>query len=474
MSFWNGIKRALGFSGGEDEEDEEYDASVPTYAVVKTPEDNDDADIDPDCRLERRPRKKSQESVMTSSSDESTPSVKATSEAVSATSADSASQPVLSDESLPDDLFDAVIQLFNSTMPEFVATSLSEQSQRKYIYDHISESLRRRIANLTPATPAAIADVATAEQLDDANRHLAEAREEADRLRDELKKARSGADRQKRALTDRINDLDRQLTKLRSEKERILTSRKGENWVDKSVVEEKDGMIKQLEEQIAALKADVEKERTLKEQLEVKAAMTDTMINNLQGEAAKAREELQTANENLAVAAEIQEKLELFEQVKERKDAKIAELNAKVKSLKEELERMRGMLTGDADTVDSLRTENASLRRTIETNLYNQANSELKLRNEIKDLKARLEKAEAEIAAASASPSLMEEQPAVSAPQQRRRRGRPRKQQPLDDALDNTDWLDVPAGSRKFDPDFGYHEPPRRVVPENDAQLSLF
>lgn len=471
MSFWNGIKKALGFSAGEDEEEEEYDASVPTYAVVKASDDNDEADTDPDCRLERRPRKRNNEPAAASN-----PSGASETETVVAASADdsgSTAEAALLDEALPGDIFDAVIKLFNYEMPEFVATSLSVESQRKYIYDHISDSLRRRISNLAPSVSAVPADPAVAEQLDEATRDLAQAREEADRLRDELKKARSGADRQKRALTDRINDLDRQVTKLRSEKERILTSRKGENFVDKSVVEEKDSVISGLEAEIAALKTEVEKERTLKEQLEVKATMTDAMINDLQAEAAKAREDLQAANENLAVAAEIQEKLDLFEQVKERKDAKIAELNAKVKSLKEELEKMRGMLTGDADTVDSLRTENASLRRTIETNLYNQANSELKLRNEIKELKVRLEKAEESLAAASEAPSLLSsEQP--SAAQQRRRRGRPRKQQTLDDGLDNTDWLDVPAGSRKFDPDFGYHEPPRRVVPENDAQLSLF
>ena len=54
-------------------------------------------------------------------------------------------------------------------------------------------------------------------------------------------------------------------------------------------------------------------------------------------------------------------------------------------------------------------------------------------------------------------------------PRQAKRRGRPRKVK-LDDELDNTDWF---AG-HKDDPDFGYHEPPRRPANDNEAQLSLF
>lgn len=467
MSFWNGLKSALGFSGTDEEDEDDYDASVPTYAVEKPAVQDDVTDTDPDCRLERRPRRKPAE-----------PEPAPQSETPAETREEKVVTPKSEGDSddLPGDIFDAVIQLFNSSMPEFVTTSLSLESQRKYIYDRIDASVRARIERLATAPSASAPSAPDAEQrkqLDIAADALSKAKEEIDRLHEEVKKVQSAADRQKRALTDRITDLDRQLSKLRHEKERILTSRKGDSLVDRSEVEAKDTQIKALEEKIASLSAAVEKERTLKEQLEMKTQMSDAMINNLQAEAAKSREELDRANADLAVATEIQEKLEMFEQVKERKDAKIAELSGRVKSLSEELEKMKGLMTGDAGTVDSLRTENASLRRTIETNLYNQANSELKLRNEIKDLKAQLDKALNQAAAASEAPSLIDEPAQGNRP--KRRRGRPRKQQqPLEDGLDNTDWLDVPAGSRKFDPDFGYHEPPRRVVPENDAQLSLF
>ncbi|MCM1519858.1 MAG: hypothetical protein NC098_03655 [Lachnoclostridium sp.] len=441
MSLWNGLKSALGFTPGDDDDEDQYDASVPTYAV-----DHSNDPVEPDDEESSiRPVKKAKPE-MQPASEKAEP------------------QPKSSDDSLPGDIFDAVIQLFNSTMPEFVTTSLSLESQRKYIYDHINKSVRRRLENLGCATPAETSQsevverlLAEKKKLEDTLREMESSGEDAQRLREELKKVQSNADRQKRALTDRITDLDNQLKAQRAEKERIVTSRRGE-----SAKEE----VEKLKAELQAAKAETERQKTLKEQLETKTSMSDTMINDLRNEVARLREDLTQANENLEIAAQIQDKIAEFEQLKERKDAKINELKAKVKSLTADLEKISSEANGGGEELDKLRSENASLRQTIETNLYNQANSELKLRNELKELTAKLTEANEKLAAATAQPALMDA-PTVDEP--KRKRGRPRKQQrPLEDGLDNTDWLDLP------DSDFGYHEPPRKHVPDNDAQLSLF
>lgn len=439
MSFWNGLKNAFGFSSTEEEDYEEYDSSVPTYAV-------------------ERPENTPDNSVQSVTEDAATPA-----------------------EDLPGDIFDAVIELFNSTMPEFVSTALNTQAQRKYIYDHISASLRARIE----AAVSGQSDVnVSAVQVDAERRQLidtlSDAKDEASSLREEMRKLRSSADRQKRALTDRITDLDRRLNEVKAEKERILTSRKPRGGADTAKIAEKDETITKLNEQVASLNArieqldaDIAKERTLKEQLEIKATMTDTMINDLRAQASQAKEELAKAESELAIAAEIQEKLELFEQIKERKDAKITELSEKIKQLTSALEKGPASSAADSDEIARLRDENASLSHTIETNLYNQANAEMKLRNEIKQLRAELEDTQTKLLTAQSAPSLIEGTPAPQP--SRRRRGRPRKsREALDGNIDSTDWLDESESSGKFAPDFGYHEPPRTIVPENDAQLSLF
>ncbi|MDE5785371.1 MAG: hypothetical protein K2H98_02465 [Duncaniella sp.] len=440
MSFWNGLKSAFGFSSTEEEDYEEYDSSVPTYAVERH-ENETDASLH----------------------------VK-----------DEKSAPAPGD--LPGDIFDAVIELFNSTMPEFVSSSLNTEAQRKYIYDHISASLRARIEAAVSGEAAALESAGLD---DDEERRqlidtLSDAKDEASSLREEMRKLRSSADRQKRALTDRITDLDRRLNEVKAEKERILTSRKPQRGDDSAKIAQQDETIARLNEQITSLNsrieqldADVEKERTLKEQLELKATMTDTMINDLRAQASQAKEELSKAEAELAIAAEIQDKLERFEQIKERKDAKINELSEKIKQLTSALESAPAAPTADSDEIARLRDENASLSHTIETNLYNQANAEMKLRNEIKQLRAELDDTLAKLQAAQSAPALIETTPAAQPP--RRRRGRPRKsREALDGNIDSTDWLDESESTGKFAPDFGYHEPPRTIVPENDAQLSLF
>lgn len=174
------------------------------------------------------------------------------------------------------------------------------------------------------------------------------------------------------------------------------------------------------------------------------------MINDLRNQAASARQELESfQQEQESSFMQIQQQLSEFEELKARKDAKIAEL----------------------------KETNASLRQTVEANLYNQANSEMKLRSEIKDLKAEIEKLTQQLNSDERNVTMnvlgeptmkLEERPAT------KRRGRPKKIR-IDSELDNTDWFAGGNSSKHGgDPDFGYHEPPRRPVNDNEAQLTLF
>lgn len=155
--------------------------------------------------------------------------------------------------------------------------------------------------------------------------------------------------------------------------------------------------------------------------------------------------------EQLQAVEHIQKELDGFEELKARKDAKIAELQE----------------------------SNASLRRTIETNLYNQANSEMRLRKQIKELQSKLDSTATAVESAPEYARPADQgleigfDDAPKAPEkqiQQRRRGRPRKVK-IDSSLDNTEWF---SESKHDDPDFGYHEPPRKPANDNEAQLSLF
>lgn len=206
--------------------------------------------------------------------------------------------------------------------------------------------------------------------------------------------------------------------------------------------------------------------------------MSDEMLNDLRNQAASARNEYEdTCRQQQLALEQIHDQVASFEQVKARLEARIIELKDALKDAKR---------NDREEQIARLNEENASLRHTIENNLYNQANSENRLRNEIKQLRRQLEEAGKAASTSSSAatygntenrPKSMSAEPSAAAyptetPPERpapRRRGRPKKVK-LDEDLDNTEWF----SGQKDATDFGYHEPPRRPSNDNAAQLSLF
>lgn len=460
------LRRAFGFSPDSEEEDEDYDPTVPTYAAGTS------ASVSPQVPT-----------AQSSPAGPKTNTAVTDSKSGAEKAPDVAASVSEGDTSLPSDLFDAVIGIFNEAQPDFVKKCLDTEAQRRYVMDSIDCKLRERAEKAMRSSAVRWEQEKTAlekriAELEGDDNAMAVLRKENHRLQ-------LSVDRQKRALLDRINDLEAQLAKQNEEKERFYSRRKPDSAMEeelrqaKSRVGELEAQLAALEsaeaenksaeaaavesdaeaqQKIAELTAECEKLReeasrqsTLREQLEVKTAMSDKMINDLRSQAASARTELEKMQEEQEkVVEQIQKDLEGFEDLKARKDARIAELQE----------------------------SNTSLRRTIETNLYNQANSEMRLRKEVKELQAELDRVKKSAAeSAGNGADAVAENPAAEAESARpaeksasRRRGRPRKVR-IDSDLDNTDWF---SGGKHDDPDFGYHEPPRRPTNDNEAQLSLF
>lgn len=458
MSILTTLRRAFGFAPDTEEEEGEYDPTVPTYAVGK----------------EESAKPEPTQTPTPASEDKRPPQFSGEAPRVN--------EAAVTDEKLPADIFDAVIEIFNRTQPEFVRECLNVEAQRQYILNSLSENLRKRVSIAISSSNSRWEH--EKEMLEKKISELEGDDNEVARLRKDNHRLQLSVDRQKRALLDRINDLESQVVRYSEEKERLF-SRKLKP--DSESMAKTDLRIKEIEtkytEELAnlqrekaelgaeceKLREEVKRQTILKEQLEVKTSMSDNMINDLRNQAASARNELEKMqHEQETVMVQIQEQLDSFEQLKARKDSKIIELQE----------------------------SNASLRKTIETNLYNQANSEMRLRSEIKELKSELARLNAvpreqpapEVieAASGTAPVPSSALPAPHPPvdelvsmsddalvkeQKPRRRGRPKKVK-ADSELDSTEWF---AGSSKNDdPDFGYHEPPHRPVNDNEAQLSLF
>lgn len=503
MSFWKGVLNVFGFGGDNDEDEEEYDSSLPTYAAqprsVTTTAITKPAATPASATHTRETETPEPETEPHDSSEDNAPATQQ--------NVDKAAEPTVADPDLPGDLFDALIEQFNAAQPDFISKCLSTDAQRAYLLNALSDSLKQRLNNTGLKIASAnnhADDSAERERLQRRITSLEADVKASDSLRQENRKLQLSIERQKRALLDRINDLEAQVAKSHAEKEKFFSDKR--NPADAALIDSTNARVKELEQslseresKIKELTDSIEKlgtaseelsktlaerdkqiadEASLREQLEVKNRMSDEMLNDLRNQAASARNEYEeTCRQQQLALEQIHDQVASFEQVKARLEARIIELKDALKDAKR---------NDREEQIARLNEENASLRHTIENNLYNQANSENRLRNEIKQLRRQLE--EAGKAAATSSPAApygntesrpksMSAEPSAAAyptetPPERpapRRRGRPKKVK-LDEDLDNTEWF----SGQKDTPDFGYHEPPRRPSNDNAAQLSLF
>jgi hypothetical protein len=503
MSFWKGVLNVFGFGGDNDEDEEEYDSSLPTYAAqprsVTTTAITKPAATPVSATHTRETETPEPETEPHDSSEDNAPATQQ--------NVDKAAEPTVADPDLPGDLFDALIEQFNAAQPDFISKCLSTDAQRAYLLNSLSDSLKQRLNN----TGLKIASAKN--QADDSAEHerlqrritSLEADVKAnDSLRQENRKLQLSIERQKRALLDRINDLEAQVAKSHAEKEKFFSDKR--NPADAALIDSTNARVKELEQslseresKIKELTGTIEKlgtaseelsktlaerdkqiadEASLREQLEVKNRMSDEMLNDLRNQAASARNEYEdTCRQQQLALEQIHDQVASFEQVKARLEARIIELKDALKDAKR---------NDREEQIARLNEENASLRHTIENNLYNQANSENRLRNEIKQLRRQLEEAGKAASTSSSAATYgntenrhksMSAEPSAAAyptetPPERpapRRRGRPKKVK-LDEDLDNTEWF----SGQKDATDFGYHEPPRRPSNDNAAQLSLF
>lgn len=555
MGLFNAIKRAFGFSDEDSLYTEEYDASTAIYAA-DSPQEETPAVEPPTPPVFRKADTPAtcveNADTLTAGNDAHEGESDACAEQEKNPScpeetagdhhaAGGKRQVACSIESLPADLFDAVIELFNDFQPEFVRQCLSVEKERQFIMASLAERLES-------VTPAPAVDEASAERIAELESIVA-ARDhtinEDRRYRDSLERQKAnllehiealeGSAQRQRALALKPLDETPQLAETEAETEAAAAAEKAPEAIVETAPQTPEAIAEPEEsEEVKQLKAEVERQTAMREQLELKSRMADKMLTDLRNTAAASRRELEEARaaheaelaaittEHQSALAEIEREqneaaqnilaqLSEFEGVKNRLESRIAELK---ESLKTERERAK-----------RLSDEVGSLRSTIETNLYNQANSEMRLRSEIKQLRSQIapaasaadalasdgeaiyqkisEAARDRRAAATKTPEVTVSTPdpddagqtpdapepvtitaepvrpdaepdetAVLSPEPpKRRRGRPRKHE-YETELDNPTGF-MPGG-RKDDPEFGYHEPPRRPTNDSAAQLSLF
>ena len=365
-------------------------------------------------------------------------------------------------------IFDGAVAIFNEALPGFISSTSDPKAQSAKLAEAIDKGVDDYLnslmlmaeqyaeAKLKNATESAKRE---SEKLK-ADMHLIE------QQRSSLREQQLSADRRRRALADRVNDLEAQLAKAEAEREqfelenRSLLNKLKVADIQPGVVDEMTRKIETLKAQLAAggnapqeATADPQELAEAREKADALAAeladlktqqeMTQTMYNDLQNNyaqerdgRAKAEAELAEAKKIVDSVAEIQVQMSQVEEVIRKRDERIEKLKTSNRKLREQLEQAR---------------QEAESARQLDNGLFNVSEPE-------KEYEAKPENTETE-----ADKQLKDDLSAI------------------EDEFECPDWfVSQPAPGEvspllQPDPEFGYQEPPRKPKkPESDAQLSLF
>lgn len=375
-------------------------------------------------------------------------------------------------------IFDGVIAIFNEAQPQFIRDCLDREAQRRYLYDALDSSIKQYLERVASRAreEALQANDAERRQLKADIEDLRRREQQAEQNRVEQQNKQLSAQRQQRALNQRVKDLENQVASLEAEREQFQLETK--SLLNKlKVAEVKDGDLTAQRDEIEELKKLVSAKNAENSRLDMLLAQKEEELRNALAAADEARKEAddaagaQMSEEDREMIRDITAQLDKFEEIKKAKDDKIARQADALTAKDAELSAKSATIAAQNSRIAELQRSVEELQGTIAEMRQNDA------------LAVSLQERRDLLSAVAAKPDEpVEEQPAP------KRKTRRRKAKPavsaIDDNLDSVDWLltapseENPARSQALnqspDPDFGYQPPVRKDMADNDAQLSLF
>ncbi len=469
MGLGNRLKKAFGFASADDDYSEYEDSIDDVDArTLTTPEENTLAD-----------------------------------------SPDPVEAPPSDDPQLAAEIFDTVIATFNEALPAFLRDSVDPKAQREYLYSQLQQSVRDHLARIA-ADAMRHSDAQWQQRQTSLRVELETYKDKLRRLdekQNDAKQAQLSAERQKRALSERVHDLESKVLNLEAEAEQYDLEKKSLlNKLKVAKINDDDNSA--MREEVEKLRAELEEARnaaksmtptdasTTSETAQTAAEPEIKLVDNPETErllaeaiAENARlktdasriakehtkelndayattkemeaklhialknnqelqQELDSVNEELRVAEQIQKTIEKFEDIKQRQDARIELLKKENDSLREEL----------AKAAEKEKQTPPAPRPKANTQTDN-ATSEPKAAKEgnaVLDADKNKSAADPELTFDTKASAIL-----------------------FDDAFDDTSWVSTPSTASEPRPqdEFGYKPPKKRPAPPADdatRQLSLF
>lgn len=399
-------------------------------------------------------------------------------------------QPVkqIDSTALSADIFESVVALFNESQPEFIKKCLDTDAQKAFILSNIDSAVRQRL-------DAAVENARVQGQClweEERQRlgceveNLKKEKKALEQNREESKTARLSAERQKRALTERVHDLETQILNLSAEKEQyILENRSMLNklrvayvtgGLDSEDIAEK---IAELTSRAEAAESELKAAIVRAQQAQESAAQQTN--NNADADMAAAKDEVK----NEIIAALLKKYGDLHshaDKTAKELDSALADIKS-LMTLKDEVQRVQ-------EIIDKKEARIAALKREKQQHLDSIAETGKKneeLLQETERLKEQIAQLNSTIADNLADNAKLmqaqQQQHNAPAPHPKKKSSRRGAAKPrisaIDELIDSTDWLvatppmPLPKETEKED-DFGYKDPQRKTHSEDDRQLSLW
>lgn len=384
-------------------------------------------------------------------------------------------------------IFNHVIEVFNNSLPDFLKQSVDPQAQRKYLYDTLDQNIQRYLADINARANAACEQRWLAERsnLNDQVKQLETSAKEIESKRLELAQRQLSADRQKRAMSDRLHDLEKHISKLEADREQL-------DLENKSLIN-KLKVTSVFEKENDELHAEVNRLHT--ELLHLRSGQGLSAVD------AEAEKKLAEAEQKVAEAeasakdagARLEQMLNDQTNLKRENN----KLNATIESHLDTIKRLNDKISKSETTINDQQAQIDELAATkreadevaaqledIEAQI-----AQFQIIKDEKDaiitrLKAELKQARAQAAESSPENLAVAADKPNRQPKNRDRRTQrrddrnkdnangakgPKPQTPIEDILTDTDWLVTPGDQKP-----PKHKNNTKSRPNNDPQLSLF
>lgn len=374
-------------------------------------------------------------------------------------------------------IFKGVVEIFNQSLPDFLARSVDPEAQMRLLAEALDKSLDDYLNDLMHRSEQ-YAESRLKTAVDASRREAQRLRDEMQQLdqqRNTLREQQLSADRRRRALADRVADLEGKLESCEAEREQYQLENK--SLLNKlKVADLQPGIVDDLNKQIEELRARLKQaEETatqalpevspVEEELRNRCAALEEQLTQAQAEASQHAADCRAAESQIndlhSTIANLKEQQKMSEAMyndlsrlyAEERDAgsaaraKVAEAEETIKGIAEiqsQLTEVETIIRKRDERIERLKATNRKLRDDLNRlkeadNLFNEGT-------------------------AQAEPKVINPEMAA-----------------IEDDFECPDWFvaepapdHVALRNDNTEP-FGYQEPTRKPRrPENDAQLSLF